>query len=114
MQQQTVPVLAEDVFTILGDKQSVEILGASHAGLHSTSNGIGNQTKKQYYVRLKRLVDMGLIEKHESIYKLTSFGSIVFENHLKTMDKIVPNYWQMKSIDVLKSSLIFLPNRKRR
>jgi hypothetical protein len=103
MQQQTVPVLAEEVFAILADKQSVEILGASYAGLRSTSNGIGNQTKKQYYIRLKRLVDIGLIEKHESIYKLTSFGSIVFENHLKTMDKIVPNYWQMKSIDVLKS-----------
>jgi hypothetical protein len=46
---------------------------------------------------------MGLIEKHQSIYKLTSFGSIVYENNLKTMDKIVPNYWQIKSIDVLKS-----------
>jgi hypothetical protein len=103
MQQQTVPVLAEDVFAILGDKQSVEILNASSTGLQSSSNGIGNQTKKQYYVRLKRLVDMGLIEKNQSIYKLTSFGSIVYENHLKTMDKIVPNYWQIKSIDVLKS-----------
>jgi hypothetical protein len=46
---------------------------------------------------------MGLIDKYQSTYKLTSFGSIVYENHLKTMDKIVPNYWQMKSIDVLKS-----------
>ena len=103
MHQQAVPVLSEDVFSILGDKQSVEILTASYSGLKSTSNGIGNQTKKQYYVRLKRLVDMGLIDKLQSTYKLTSFGSIVFENHLKTMDKIVPNYWQIKSIDVLKS-----------
>ncbi len=112
MQQQTVPVLAEDVFDILGDKQSVEILSASYAGLHSTSNGIGNQTKKQYYIRLKRLVDMGLIEKHQSIYKLTTFGSIVYENNLKTMDKIVPNYWQIKSIDVLKSRNDFPPEQK--
>jgi len=103
MHQQAVPVLSEDVFSILGDKQAVAILTASYSGLKSTSNGIGNQTKKQYYVRLKRLVDMGLIDKHQSTYKLTSFGSIVFENHLKTMDKIVPNYWQIKSIDVLKS-----------
>ena len=103
MQQQTVPVLAEDVFAILADKQSVEILSASFAGLHSTSNGIGNQTKKQYYIRLKRLVDMGLVEKQQSIYKLTTFGLTVHENNLKTMDKILPNYWQMKSIDVLKS-----------
>src|SRR6188472_2901149 len=103
MHQETVPILAEDVFALLGDKQSVEILIASSAGLQSTSNGIGNQTKKQYYVRLKRLVDFGLIEKRQSIYKLTSFGSIVYENHLKTMDKIIPNYWQIKSFDILKS-----------
>jgi predicted transcriptional regulator len=112
MHQETVPILAEDVFALLGDKQSVEILSASYSGLQSTSNGIGTQTKKQYYVRLKRLVDMGLIEKHQSIYKLTSFGSIVYENHLKTMDKIVPNYWQIKSIDVLKSRHDFPPEQK--
>src|SRR6476660_4335109 len=103
MHQETVPILAEDVFALLGDKQSVEILIASSAGLQSTSNGIGNQTKKQYYVRLKRLVNTGLIEKRQSIYKLTSFGSIVYENHLKTLDKIIPNYWQIKSFDILKS-----------
>ncbi len=96
------PVLAEEVFSILGDKHSVEILNAAHSGLRSTSTGIINQTKKQYYVRLKQLVDMGLIEKHQSIYKLTTFGSIVYENNLRTMDKIIPNYWQIKSIDVLK------------
>jgi hypothetical protein len=103
MQQQAVPVLAEEIFAILSDKQSVEILNASLAGLHSNSNGIGNQTKKQYYIRLKRLVDMGLIEKHQSLYKLTTFGLTVYENNFNTMKKIVPNYWQMKSIDVLKS-----------
>jgi predicted transcriptional regulator len=103
MHQQAVSVLCEDAFTILGDRQSVEIITASYAGLKSTSNGIGNQTKKQYYIRLKRLVDMGLIEKHQSIYKLTTFGLTVYENNLNTVKKIVPNYWQMKSIDVLKS-----------
>ena len=102
MFQETIPILAEDIFAILGDKQSIKILAAASTGFLS-SYGIPNQTKKQYYVRLKRLVDIGLIEKQHGIYKLTSFGSIVYENHLKTMDKIIPNYWQMKSFDVLKS-----------
>jgi hypothetical protein len=112
MQQQAVPVLAEDVFTILGDKQSVEILNPSVAGLHSNSNGIGNQTKKQYYIRLKRLRRHGVIEKHQSLYKLTTFGLTVYENNLNTMKKIVPNYWQMKSIDVLISRDDFSPEQK--
>jgi predicted transcriptional regulator len=107
---ETVPVLAEDVFAIIGDKQSVEILTAASTGLRS-SNGICGQTKKQYYVRLKRLVDMGFMEKHQSVYKLTTFGTIVYD-HLKTMEKIVPNYWQIKSIDVLKSRQDFPPEQK--
>src|SRR6185437_16493377 len=80
-----------------------EIINAASTGLRSSSNGICGQTKKQYYVRLKRLVDIGIIEKHQSIYKLTSFGSIIFENHVKTMDKIIPNYWEIKSFDILKN-----------
>ncbi len=102
MHQEAVPVLVEDVFAIMGDKQSVQILTAASTGLRSSSNGIGNQTKKQYYVRMKRLVDLGFMEKHQSVYKLTTFGTIVYD-HLKTMEKILPNYWQIKSIDVLKS-----------
>jgi CRISPR/Cas system-associated protein endoribonuclease Cas2 len=103
MQQKAFPGRAEEVFAILGDKQSVEILSAASIGLQSSSNGIGDQTKKQYYVRLKRLVDMGLMQKQRSVYKLTTFGSIAYENHLKMVDKIVPNYWQVKSLDILKS-----------
>jgi len=45
--QETIPILAEDIFAILGDKQSVEILAAASTGFLS-SNGIPNQTKKQY------------------------------------------------------------------
>ena len=111
MIQETIPILAEDIFAILGDKQSVEILGAASTGFR-LSNGIPNQTKKQYYVRLKRLVDIGLIEKRQSTYKLTSFGSIVFENHVKTMDKIIPNYWQIKSFDILKNRNDFPVEKK--
>jgi len=61
MLQETIPILSEDIFATLGDTQSVEILDAASRGFLS-SNGIPNQTKKQYYVRLKRLVDIGLIE----------------------------------------------------
>jgi len=103
MHQQTVPILSEDVFTILGDKQSIEILESASAGMRSSSNGIRNQSKKQYYVRLKRLVEMGLVEKRKAIYNLTAFGLLVYENHFKTMKKVIPNYWQIKSIDVLKT-----------
>ena len=102
MFQETIPILAENIFAIVRDKQSVEILAAASTEFLS-SKGIPNQTKKQYYVRLKRLVGIGLIEKQHNTYKLTSFGLIVYENHVKTMEKIIPNYWQIKSFDILKN-----------
>jgi predicted transcriptional regulator len=110
--QRAIPCVAEDIFSTLSDKLSVNILTAAFTGLKSTSRGLTNQSKKQYYVRLNRLVNMGLIEKIESIYKLTTFGSLIYKNHFQTMDKILPNYWQIKSIDVLKSRNDFPPEKK--
>jgi len=112
LQQKSIPCIAEDVFSTLADKLSVDILIAAFAGLKSTSKGLTDQSKKQYYVRLKRLTDMGLIEKDQSIYKLTTFGSLIYQNHFKTMEKILPNYWQIKSIDVLKNRNDFPTDKK--
>jgi hypothetical protein len=36
----------------------------------------------------------------------------VHENHLKTMDKVIPNYWQIKSIDVLRNRNDFPSDKK--
>jgi hypothetical protein len=105
-------VVAEDVFATLADKSSMSILNAASTGFRSSSACIPNQSKKQYYVRLKRMVEMGLIEKQDSIYKLTTFGMLVYENHFKTMEKVIPNYWQIKSIDVLRTRNDFPPAQK--
>jgi len=100
--QKSLPCVAEDIFSILSDDLSSEILNAAHTGLKSSSKGLNSQSKKQYYVRLRRLADMGIIEKDRSVYKLTTFGSLIYENHFKTLEKLLHNYWQIKSIDVLK------------
>jgi predicted transcriptional regulator len=111
--QKSFPCVAEVIFSTLADKLSMNIITAASRGLKSNSNGLTDQSKKQYYSRLKRLVDAGLLEKQESLYKLTTFGSLVYENHFKTMEKIVPNYWQIKSIDVLKSRNDFPLEKKK-
>lgn len=103
MLQKTIPFVDKDIFSTLADKLSVDILIASSNGLKSSSKGLSDQSKKQYYTRLKHLVDIGLIEKKESHYILTTFGSLVYENHFKTMERISDNYWQIKSIDVLRN-----------
>jgi hypothetical protein len=57
-------------------------------------------------------VNIGLVEKIGSVYALTTFGSLVYENHLKTMEKVISNYWQIRTIDVLKTRNDFPSDQK--
>jgi hypothetical protein len=63
-----------------------------------------NLTRKQYYSRVNRLRDAGLIQRKGSRFILTSFGKIVHENH-KTLGLAIHNHWKLHAIDSLDSSL---------
>jgi predicted transcriptional regulator len=94
----------EQVFSILADRHSVNILKLAYSGFRATGTSYaGNLSKKQFYVRLKRLRDAGFIEKRNSTYRTTTFGSLIYNGHIKTLEEILPNYWNLKAVDLLKS-----------
>ncbi|HEX6280646.1 MAG TPA: hypothetical protein VFZ67_00300 [Nitrososphaera sp.] len=64
----------------------------------------GNISKKQFYSRLKRLRDIGVIEKRNSVYRTTTFGSLIYNGQIKALEDIIANYWNLKAVDVLKSN----------
>ena len=98
------PATMEQVFSILADRHSVNILKLAYSGLKTTGTSYaGNLSKKQFYVRLKRLRDAGFIEKRNSTYRTTTFGSLIYNGHIKTLEEILPNYWNLKAVDLLKS-----------
>ncbi|HVX01745.1 MAG TPA: hypothetical protein VHA09_01180 [Nitrososphaera sp.] len=80
----------------------------------SSTSYTGNLSKKQFYVRLKRLRDLGMVEKRDAFYRTTTFGSLVFNSHIKTMDDILANFWNLKAIDVLKAREDFPSQQKER
>ena len=59
----TVLVTSEEIFSILSDRISTNVIKSAYSGLRASSNYIGKISKKQFYVRLKRLRKAGLIEK---------------------------------------------------
>ncbi|MDW8276180.1 MAG: hypothetical protein RMJ59_07380 [Candidatus Nitrosocaldus sp.] len=61
-------------------------------------------TKKQYYTRLKQLVDAGLIEKSKGKYVQTTLGRIIYEKSLQVLFEQVRNAKKLQMLDVLKSS----------
>lgn len=110
MSEQATP---EQIFSILADRHSVNILKMAYSGFKASANSyVGNLSKKQFYVRLKRLKDAGLIEKRDDIYITTTFGSLVCNGHVKTLEEIMQNFWNLKAVDVLKARQDFPLHQK--
>jgi hypothetical protein len=106
-------VTSEEIFSILSDRISSNILKSAYSGLRASStNYIGNISKKQFYVRLKRLREAGLIEKREAFYRTTTLGSLIYNGHIKTLDDALLNFWQLKAIDLLKARKDFPLHQK--
>ena len=103
----------EEVFALLADRHSLNIMKMAYFGFKGSSeNYRGNISKKQFYVRLKRLRDLGFIEKRDSVYRTTTFGSLVYNGNIKTLEDVLANYWNLKAVDVLKSRQDFPLHQK--
>ena len=104
---------AEQVFAVLSDRSSLDILKATYQGRLRFSNYSGKLSKKQFYTKLKRLCNTGLVEKREDAhYRTTTLGSLVYNGHVKTLEEALTNFWQLKTIDILKTRQDFPADRK--
>ena len=98
------PCNLEQVFAPLADRHSLNIIKMAYFGFKGSSmNYEGNISKKQFYARLKRLRELGFIEKRDSFYRTTTFGSLIYNGQIKTLEDILENYWNLKAVDVLKA-----------
>jgi predicted transcriptional regulator len=110
MPQQATP---EQIFSVLSDRHSLGIMKMAYSGFKASSTILAaNLSKKQFYMRLKKLRDLGFIEKKDSFYRTTTFGSLIYQGQIKTMEEILANYWNLKAVDVLKSRQDFPAQHK--
>lgn len=95
-----------EIFEILSKEDAFNLIVLSKDGLRSTIDTPENigLTKKQYYTRLKQLVDLGILEKNESVYHHTTLGKILYQNHLVTLLQHIKNSKNLEMVDVLKKS----------
>ena len=106
-------VTSEQIFTILSDNTSLSLMKAAYAGRLTLSNYVGKLSKKQFYTKLKRLRNTGLVEKRDDAsYRTTTLGSLVYNGHVKTLENLLTNFWQLKAIDILKTRQDFPADRK--
>jgi len=98
-----------DLLTILSKRDALTIFLLAKDGLNAeadTPQKIG-LTRKQYYTRLKQLVDTGLIDKSGNAYLHTTLGTFVYQQHILELMQHVSNAKQMKMVDILKRSTEF-------
>ncbi|PWU82153.1 MAG: hypothetical protein DLM72_03040 [Candidatus Nitrosopolaris wilkensis] len=61
-----------------------------------------NLTRKQYYSRISKLINAGLMARKNRKYFLTSYGKVVYEAHM-LIGMALQNYWKLKAIDSMLS-----------
>jgi len=98
-----------NILSILSKKDALSIFLLAKDGLKAETNTpqkVG-LTRKQYYTRLKQLVDSGLIDKSGDEYTHTTLGSFVHQKHIMELFEHTKNVKQMKMVDTLKRTRQF-------
>jgi hypothetical protein len=95
-----------DVLKVLSNRDSVGLFNeVSNRGSidGETLMSLKGLTKKQYYTRILRLAECGLIRRKSGKYSLTSFGRVIHDCKLK-IDNAIDEYYSLKAIDSFNDS----------
>ncbi len=99
-------VSVEDVMKAVSDTKSLDMFRSIAKG--SIESEVLKQTKglskKQYYFRMRQLLKAGLVQRIKGSFSLTCLGAVVYHAQL-IVEKGVNNYWKLKAIDSIQSSV---------
>jgi hypothetical protein len=96
----------ENVLKSLSDQKTQKlfkaIIDAEDAQSQLLLVGLG-LSRRQYYNRIKDLVNAGLIRRQKGKYRLSSFGKIIYSLQ-RIAERTASNYWKLEAIDSIKLS----------
>jgi predicted transcriptional regulator len=95
----------EDILNAVSDSMSLDMFcyiakGSVESEVLKETKGL---SKKQYYLRMRRLLKVGLVQRSKGRFSLTCLGTVVYHAQL-IVEKGVNNYWKLKAIDSIQSS----------
>ena len=98
-------ISVQNILKAISNSHSLDIfLSIAKDGATSESlNENRGLTNKQYYSRIKKLKDIGVIQIRKGHFSLTSLGAIVHHSQL-VLEAGVNNYWKLKAIDSIQGS----------
>ena len=82
---------AIDIYSALSKKDSFVIFCLASTGIEASTRVLEQYefSRKRYYVRLKQLIDIGLVQKEGRFYKHTALGKMVYENVVKGLQQFL-------------------------
>ena len=91
------------VLELLSDQITMNLLNAIAKDVTNSENlmQLLNLTRKQYYDRSSRLLNIGLIRRENGEFYLTSFGQLVHDSQLKIASALKHSA-ELRAIDVLR------------
>ncbi len=105
-------VSIEDIFGALSDNKAL-VLFNTIAITADVDNGGSNShqiqirklglTTRQYYSRITRLTETGLIRRQNGRYSLTLLGKMIYDIHITT-SKVLSYHWKLKAIESIQMS----------
>jgi len=60
-------------------------------------------TQSQYYFRLRRITNMGLVKRENGKYRVTTLGNVVYEA-VSMVGTALSHYWALNAIELVLSS----------
>ncbi|MGB6628521.1 MAG: hypothetical protein WBE61_10335 [Nitrososphaeraceae archaeon] len=93
------------ILNAISNEQSLELFKAiAQTNVNSTILTINAKlTRKQYYSRMSRMTKVGLIQRKNGKYFLTSLGRVIYQAQT-LIGNTLKDYWKLKAIDSLDSS----------
>ena len=91
----------ESILRVLSDKGTLEIFDFIADNINVRSRTLRDNygfSMKQFYSRIEKLLEYGLVRRKHGVYTLSSFGSVVYLNKLK-MDAAIKEYNSLKAVD---------------
>ena len=100
-------VSIEDILKAISDNKALVLFNT--IALADDVNGTEIQIRKlglttrQYYSKLSKLIEAGLVTRKNGRYLLTLLGKIVYEAHM-TVCKALSYHWKLKAIEFIQMS----------
>ena len=94
-----------EILESISDNESLEILTEIAKG-NMNSHDLKRKdgiSRKQFYVRTKRFVDLGVINRSKGKLSITNFGLVVYHAY-QIMEDAVKKFWKLKAIDSIQAS----------